>query len=265
MINQRDYLRNVLASYDMLECKPARLPVDKNFTFSLLLRDKSENQEIESDCRKLIGSLLYAVVGSRPDLFVSVSMLSRFQNCASKLLFETLKNILNYVKGTLDLSLVYRRDGDEQVIGSVDSDIGGDPSDGKSTTGFVFKVFDSAVMWGSRKQPTVSKSSAEAGYIALCIATSEARWLRNILTNLDLLLGPVQMFEDNQSAIKIAKNPEVRKIKHLDLTKFFIKDVIDQRLIEVVYVPTNDQVADMFTKCLGNNLFAKFRDIVFNK
>lgn len=85
-ISQTEYLKNILEIYDMSKCKPLSLPRDKNFKFDTWKRTKSESKEIETECRKLIGCLMYAVMGSRPDLCATVTMLSRFQDCASTML-----------------------------------------------------------------------------------------------------------------------------------------------------------------------------------
>jgi hypothetical protein len=264
IINQHDYLQNLLKMYNMSDCKPLSLPIDKNFKFELLKRDCSESPSIESNCRKLIGCLMYAVMGSRPDLCSVVTMLSRYQGCASELLYSLLKNVLRYVKGTIDLSLVYNRNDSNSVEGFVDSDWGGNPNDRKSTTGFCFKVFNCTVMRSSKKQHSVAMSTTEAEYVALGQATSEACWIKNILLEFNVNIDFVTLYEDNQSTIKIAHNPGNRRIKHLDIKHYFIKEKLDTGVIQIKYFNTSDQIADLFTKALGGNLFVKFRKIVFN-
>ena len=217
-IDQTDYLKRLLDNYGMLNCKTMSHPVKKNFDFGQLKRERSESVEIESECRQLIGSLMYVVVGSRPDLCSAVTMLSRYQCCASKLQYKTLLKVLRYVKGTIDLKLTYYQSDDQTVEGFVDSDLGGNKLDMKSTTGFCFKIF------GSKKQTTVALSSAEAEYVALSVASSEAWWLKKVLSDFHIKTNEVILYEDNQPAIKIAQNPEVRKIKHLDLKKYFVKE-----------------------------------------
>lgn len=193
----------------------------------------------------------------------TVTMLSRFQSCASALLYKLLKNILRYIKGTCDLSLVYKRDENDLVQGFVDSDWGGSPQDRRSTTGFCFKVFSCTVMWSSKKQQSVAMSTAEAEYIALSAATSEACWLKELLLEFGININCITLYEDNQSAIKIAHNPGNRRVKHLDIKHYFIKEKLDNGIINIEYVCTNEQLGDLFTKPLGGNLFVKFRNRVF--
>lgn len=124
VITQSMYLKNVLDKFDMQNCKPASTPMDINFRHDLLKRDKSENSKIEHKCRKLIGSLMYAMVCSRPDLCISISILSRYQSCASQELWYALKRLLRYVKDTVDMSLIFKKsDKNENLMyGYVDSD-----------------------------------------------------------------------------------------------------------------------------------------------
>ncbi|CAH2100508.1 unnamed protein product [Euphydryas editha] len=152
----------------------------------------------------------------------------------------------------------------DEIIGYVDSDWGG-CNDRKSTTGCIFKVFGSSVMWFSKKQATVSLSSTEAEFIALCSATSEACWLKDIL----FIFGfdiKIVIFEDNQSTIKMAQMATGNsRVKHLEIKLSFVKEKLDKNIIELRYINTSDQLADILTKALGGTLFRKLRDRLFSK
>lgn len=169
----------------MVECKIVETPIEQNFNFDSLKIDKPESREIEEKCRQLIGSLLYAVSGTRPDLCVSVNFLSRYQHCASTALYKALKRILRYIKGTLNISLVYNSSGHE-LKGFVDADWAGDVRDRKSTSGYILELYNCPVVWYSKKQLTVSLSSTEAEYIALSYAISEMLWLKKLLLDFNL-------------------------------------------------------------------------------
>lgn len=174
-----------------------------------------------------------AAMGTRPDICAVVNILSRYQNSASTLLYKLLLKILIYLKGTLDLCLIYYRDSNvDEVIGYVDSDWGG-CNDRKSTTGCIFKVFGSSVMWFSKKQATVSLSSTEAEFIALCSASSEACWLKDILFTFGFDIKIV-IFEDNQSTIKMAQMATGNsRVKHLEIKLSFVKEKLDKNIIEL--------------------------------
>lgn len=265
VISQKTYLTKVLEQYNMSDCKPVPTPIDQCFKFEILQREKSESPEIEKKCRQLIGSLMYAVCGTRPDLCVSVCFLSRYQHCASVMLYKALKRILRYIKGTLNYSLVYNSTCTE-LQGFVDADWAGDTRDRKSTTGYLFKIFDCTVVWCCKKQLSVSLSSTESEYVALSMAITEACWLKNLLFDFDVIHSEVILFEDNQSAIKLVYNNENNKrLKHLDIRYHFIMDKIREKCISVKYIKTQDNLADLLTKPLGKNVFEKFVKLIFHE
>lgn len=211
----------------------------------------------------MIDSLLYAVSGTRPDLCVSVNFLSRYQHCASTALYKALKRILRYIKGTLNISLVYNSSGHE-LKGFVDADWAGDVRDRKSTSGYILELYNCPVVWYSKKQLTVSLSSTEAEYIALSYAISEMLWLKKLLLDFNLEYKETMViFEDNQSVIKILENNENnKKLKHIDVRYNHILDNVNSGLVKLKYIQTSDNVADFFTKPLGKILFQKFRNYI---
>lgn len=260
-LDQSDYLRQVLKNHGMIDCNPVSTPIDNNFNFALL-NCPNPNEKLIKICRKIIGSLMYAVTGTRPDLCESVTYLSRFQDKANDDLLKCLKRVLRYIKSTLNFKLIFKPNLNVDYLhGYVDSDWGGDVLDRKSTTGYIFKLFNCTISWASKKQQNVSISSTESEYTALSIAISEACWLKKILTDFNIfkLNQAITIFEDNQSAIKIANNPENnRRIKHIDIKHHFIKEKIDTGLVKILHIKTNYQLADIFTKPLPKIKFTKF-------
>lgn len=252
-LDQSDYLKQILQTHDMNECNSVSTPMEPDLDYNVL-NNPGKDEKLIRICRKIIGSLLYAVSGSRPDLCTSVNLLSRFQDKANDFLLKSLKRVLRYVKGTIDLKLLFKPDTNINILrGYVDSDWGGDVCDRKSTTGYVFKFFNCSIIWASKKQQTVAISSTESEFVALAAAVSEVCWLRKLLSDFDIKLeSPTQIFEDNQSAINIAHNPENNKrIKHMDIKFFFIKEKIDSGLINITHIKSDEQIADGFTKPLS--------------
>lgn len=197
------YLENVLLKFGMTDCKPISTPVDNNFDYEALKNHKSEFSDIENKCRQIIGCIMYAMLGTRPDLCSSISLLSRYQNCATEKLLTSLKRVLRYIKGTLELKLVYNDKSKNIITGYADADWGGDTTDRKSTSGFCLYVFGNIVSWNLKKQSTVAISTIEAEIIALSFCTSEICWLRNLLLELKLVKTfKAIIYEDNQSAIR---------------------------------------------------------------
>jgi hypothetical protein len=167
------------------------------------------------------------------------------------------KRVLRYLQGTKDLSLVYEASskddyGKPSIVGFSDADWGGDLETRRSTTGYLFKLGSGAVSWASKLQPTVALSSAEAEYLAVCAAVQEAIHLRQLMKDIGYTQGqPTVIFEDNQGCIALSANPVFhRRTKHIDIRYHFIRERIASGEIELRYIPTEQQLADILTKAL---------------
>ncbi|KAK9745024.1 hypothetical protein QE152_g7262 [Popillia japonica] len=135
-------------------------PIDVNAEFDF--NNNEKNYNLQKSCRQIIGSLMYAVQGSRPDLCESVNLLSRYQDKANDSLLKALKRVLRYVKGSISVKLIYRPNcNTETLLGYVDADWG------------LFKLLNCTISWTSKKQQCVSISSTESEYIALSAAVCE--------------------------------------------------------------------------------------------
>ncbi|MBA3551100.1 Ty1/Copia family ribonuclease HI [Patescibacteria group bacterium] len=169
------------------------------------------------------------------------------------------KRILRYLKGTKKLKLTFEKSA--EVAGYSDASYAEDKNDRKSTGGYVFMMNGGAVSWKSSKQKIVTMSSCEAEYVTLSDAAKEAIWLTKLMKNVDKkkILKPIRIYEDNQSTIKTAKNPiQSERTKHIDVRHHFIREKVAEKRIEVEYISTTDQIADIFTKSLGRVLHMKF-------
>lgn len=261
-LDQSNYLKQMLEKFNMTECKPMCTPMENKFQF---IKPETSDVLLETKCRQIIGSIMYTVICTRPDLCASVSYLSRYQNYANNELYKAIKRILRYIKDTVNLKLVFQSNqSSDMLCGFVDSDWGNDLSTRKSTTGFVFKLFGCTVAWLSKKQQTVSLSSTEAEYIALCTAVVEACWLDKLLNDFKLfIVSTIVMHVDNQAAINIGNNPENNKrVKHIDIKFYFVKQKIEDNVISLRYVKSEEQIADIFTKPLGKEKFVYFRNLL---
>ncbi|KAK9696674.1 Reverse transcriptase (RNA-dependent DNA polymerase) [Popillia japonica] len=217
---------------------------------------------------------MYATVASRPDLAASVYYLSRFQSRPSVELWKALKRILRYIKATIDYQLLYTKDvSSSALVGYADADWARDNDRkstsgylfkvygntviwrSKTTSGYLFKVYGNTVIWRSKKQSTVALSTTEAEYVSLCEASVEACWVRKLLLELSVDTGIINIFEDNQSTIKSVKNPDQKRLKHMEVKLNFIKQKVEQGIIKVEYISSREQLADVFTKPLCKTLF----------
>lgn len=253
VIDQKDYLESVLSKFGMLESKPIGTPMDVNLTFN----DNNFviDYNLEHKCRSCIGSLMYAVVGTRPDLCASVSYLSRYQSKPSEKLWQCLKRVLRYVKGTIDYKLKFvKSNATEPLLCYADADFARD-NDRKSTSGYLLKVYSNPVVWRSKKQSTVALSTTEAEFVALCDAASEACWARKLLIELNIDCKSTIIYEDNQSTIKAIHNTDQKRLKHMDVKYNFVKHKVQSGEIVIEYIPTHEQLADVFTKPLSKDSF----------
>ena len=150
-----------------------------------------------------VGSLMYAMLCTRPDICFAVGLVSRYQSNPGTTHWQAFKRIMRYLRGTTDLVLCYQG-GDLQLRGYSDADWGGDLDESKSNSGYVFTFGGGAVSWCSKKQDCIALSTMEAEYVACCLAAQEAIWLRSFLQNLNLtprVDDPVEMWCDNTAAI----------------------------------------------------------------
>lgn len=257
ILSQKRAVNALLKEYGMDDCKPLSLPLEPKI---FLNKSSDVSLKTEKPYRELIGSLMYIMLGSRPDLCYAIGYLSRFQENPSDEHWATLKKLLRYLQGTKDLKLKYIKGKTSiPLVGYVDSDWGSDPADRKSVSGYLFKVFGSIVCWSSKKQPTVALSSCEAEYIAACSATIEAIWLKGVLEDLKVHAGKVLIYEDNQGCIKMSKNMESKRAKHIDIKYHFLREKIKNGEIEFGYIETLEQEADIFTKALPKQTFERHR------
>ena len=210
----------------------------------------------------MVGSLLHAARTTRPDIVHAVGLVSKFNSAPTQAQLTAVKRIFRYLKGTVDIKLQNRSTG-KKLLGYSDADWANDTDDRHSTTGNVFIMSGGAISWLSQKQSTVTAalSIAEAEYIALVSATQEAIWLNPLLTDLRIdTKGSIEILEDNQSAIAMAKNSTGRRrTKHIDIKHQFIKEAVQAGTISVSYCPTADMLANIFTKQLPRTQFEKLR------
>ena len=206
--------------------------------------------------------MIYLAICTRPDISYAVSYLSRFSANPGVPHWKAVKRIFRYLKGTIDLQLVYGPElGPEIFTAYSDSDYGGSVDTGKSTGGYAITVGHGAVSWSSKLQPLVTLSTTQAEYVAAVEAGKEILWFRNILFEFGYdVSAPSTLYLDNQSAIRVSKNPEHHgRMKHMDIRYFWLRDEVDLGRIKVDYIPSREMVADIFTKALPKESFEILR------
>ena len=178
--------------------------------------------------------------------------LSQFMVDPPRVHWTAAKHILRYIRGTMEYGLVYERRGSVQLEGFIDVDWARCVEDKKSTSSCCFNIGSGVVSWFSRKQKSVALSSSKAEYMEASLATCEGMWLRKLLFGLsECDLEDTVVHCDNQSGIRLSENPMFHnQSKHIDIWYYFLSDCVQKGTIQLEYIQTNEQVADIFTKAL---------------
>ena len=249
LLNQELYLKTIAKRFGVDKSKPVGMPADKG---TVLCKDMKAKPTTK-DYRALVGSLIYTV-HTRPDVATIVSSLSRFNDCAQTTHYQAALRVLKYLFHSREKSLRFKpvvKVGNELVVYS-DSSWNTDPETSRSRSGYIVFFNQCPIAWKSHMQKLVTLSSCEAEYVALVDAAKEALWLKNLLADLEFQQSAVTIYVDNQSAIKLAKHSMVRpRTKHIHMRFHWLREQVQAGLINLVYVPTDKNVADMFTKNLG--------------
>lgn len=270
-VRQTQYVKNLLAKYEMTECRAVATPgVEKeSLSKESCPVDGSEEQVKmkKVDYRGVVGGLLYLAVYTRPDIAFAVGALSQFLSNPGWEHWVAAKRVLRYLKGTEDVGLTYRKDKCGVVLaGASDADWAGNVDGRRSTSGYSFRIQKSsaAISWRSTKQPVVALSSTEAEYISMSVAAQEAVFLRALLNELGYTQRqPTIMQQDNQGAICLSKNPgNHKRTKHIDIRHHYIRDLFEDGTIQPQYISTEFMEADILTKNLGRLKVERFRDYI---
>ena len=238
---------DLVTKYGLLDGKARSIPLDASLQLS---KDDGDRLDKSTPYTHLVGSLLYLSVCTRPDIAQAVGALSKFMASPTTVHWQAAKGVLRYVAGTTDYGLKFGGNA-SGLVGYCDADYAGDRDTRRSTTGYVFILNGGAISWSSKRQATVAASTTEAEYVAAAQAVKEALWLRNLLADLDLAQdgGTITIYADNQSAIKLLKNPVVSmRSKHIDVVYHFARERVARKEVKFEYVKTEHMLADMLTK-----------------
>ncbi|KAG8480261.1 hypothetical protein CXB51_024850 [Gossypium anomalum] len=264
-LSQKGYIEKLLCRFNMRTAKPVSTPLAAHFRLLSALSPQSDD-EIEYMSHvpysSAVGSLMYAMVCSRPDLSYAVSAVSRYMANPGKEHWKAVQWILRYLRGTTDVCLQFGRT-EDGVIGYVDADFTGDLDRRRSLTGYVFTIGGCAISWKATLQTTVALSTTEAEYMAITEACKEAIWLKGLFSELNEDLQISTVFCDSQSAIFLTKDQMFHeRTKHIDVRYHFVRDIIARGDIVVSKISTHENPADMMTKSLPITKFEHCLDLV---
>ena len=259
IISQKNYIEQILHRFGMHECKPMKTPLPPG----LKLEAHTEAEATPEDrllYQSMLGSIMYAMLWTRPDLGYAVSLLGRFSANPGSSHWNCMKHVLQYLKGTENVGIKYQGNTAFNFHGYSDSDWAEDRQTRRSTSGNVFMMAGGAISWASKRQATDAASSTEAEYIAAAFVAKEIIWLRTLLLDLEQqCVDPTErrnppatlLYGDNTGSNSIARNPEHhQRTKHIDVVYHFILERVETKEINVKYISTADMTADILTKSL---------------
>lgn len=258
VLSQARYMRDILKRAGMDDCKPVATPMPVAHG---LVASPSLPCEDPRLYRSLAGALQYLTV-TRPDLSFVVNKLCQYMHSPSVDHWKALKRVLWYVRGTIRYGLAVHKLPTLDIHAFSDSDWAGCPDDRKSTSGFAVFVGRNLVSWGCRKQKTMARYLNEAEYKGIADVSTEVTWIMYLLRELDIAPTTApRLWCDNLGATYLCANPVFHaRIKHVEIDYHFVRDKVATGELQVSFISTKDQLADVFTKALPSPRFAFLRD-----
>jgi histone deacetylase 1/2 len=243
----------------MSKCKSITTPLSSVEKLSIS-EGKPLGSEDVSRYRSLVGALQYLTL-TRPDISFSVNKVCQFLHAPTTSHYSAVKRILRYVQGTLSLGLKLGRSKSTMISAFSDADWAGCPDDRKSTGGFAVFFGSNLISWCAKKQATISRSSTEAEYKSLANATAEVMWIQKLLDELGIQHPrAAQLWCDNIGATYLSANPVFHaRTKHIEIDFHFVRERVAQKLLDICWIHTEDQIADGFTKPVVAAKINKFR------
>ena len=258
-IQQCQYLLNIVKRFGLEDVHP--VATRANVSVTLEADDGVSKPVDQQNYQQMIGSLLYASGGTRPDVTSIVGVLARYCGKPNQLHLTAAKRVLRYLKGTSKLVLTYMTEGSIGLTGYSDADWAGDRDTRRSTSGMAFLPHGASINW-SKRQTSVASSTVEGEYMALSQATQEAVWLQQLLEEVgESTSEGTTIMEDNQGAMATARNPVFHcRTKHIQIYYHYVREAVAEGIIRLVYCPTKEMLADIFTKALARDQLENLRE-----
>lgn len=255
-ITQSHYIEKLLKRFNQFDCKPISTPFDPN----MQLYSNTGRAIEQLEYARVIGSLMYAMTCTRPDIAYAVGKMSRYTSNPSHIHWNAIHRILKYLKGTINYGIHYN--GYPSVMeGYTDASWNTGSEDHKSTSGWIFTLGGGAISWASKKQTCIADSTMAAEFIALASGSKEAEWLRNLLLEIPVWpkpMPPISVHCDSQATLSQAYNQVYNgKSRHIGLRHSLVRQMLTDGIITIDFVRSSQNLADPFTKGLARNLVIK--------
>ena len=278
LLSQAAYIDEILELTGQEDCHATKTPMSKQDASYSMVRNELNEDSPEfrvlspnehHTYREYVGKLMYLMVCTRPDIAFAVNFLARANAAPEQRHMNSVINVVRYLKGTRRLGIMYPRiqEWDEEkldLVAYVDAAFADCLTSRKSTGGYLTCLNGAPLTWQSSRQTVVTTSSTEAEYVAAAEGTKEVIWLRKMFEDMGCVIqGPTVMFEDNNSCIAQTENPlHHKRTKHIDVSYHFTRQMVEEDLVVLEKVGTEDQVADMLTKPLCKALFHKHLEML---
>ena len=262
-IDQEQFQSNVLKRFGMENAKNAKTPAAE---LRLTSAKPGERMIDETKYRELVGSIMWMANCTNPVISYSCNQVCRYMSAPTENHWGAAKRVLRYAAGKVS-HLSFPNTDDKVILsGYSDADWAGDLETRRSTTGYIFFINGSPVSWCSMLQRTVAQSAAEAEYMALSAASLEAVYLRRLLNDFRCPQnGPTVIQVDNQAAMAMSVNPvNHKRTKHIEVKYHIVRELIEKELVKCKYVQSEQNVADIFTKPLGERVYERLRNILLH-
>lgn len=263
-IHQTGYIKKIIKRFGLVDTKPVAIPADPCTVLNFeMAKYGGENNMIPY--RELIGSLMYAATVTRPDIMYATAELSKFVANFGQAHYNAARRVIKYLKATVNLGIEYKfGENVNKLFGYSDADFAGDVDSRRSMSGNAFVLNGGVISWTAKRQKTVALSTCESEYIAACVATREAIWLRRLLKDIGKKQnGGTLIKMDNQAAISLIKKDENKnRTKYIDVQYHFTREKYATSEIDIEFVPSKDQLADIFTKPLPSERFTSLRSAI---
>lgn len=265
-LNQKTYIEKILQRFDLFNCTPAETPMVVGCKLSKAPEDYICTALFRERYQEAIGSLMYAMLCTRPDIAYAVKTLSRFASNPMKTHWTAVTRVFKYLKGTINATLVYKPCKDPILSGFTDAAYKDCPDTSKSSSGYIFNAGSGAISWSSKLQSKIATSTTHSEFLGEFNAVKEALFLRQVSEELWPVILPLEgvsihIKADNNGAIGLSAGTTPHShTKHFDKMEVnYVQEQVQLQRVLLQKIPTEDNIADIFTKPLPESKFRRFR------